>query len=69
MYRQQLVSVDGVQSDLMKLSYRVTQGGLLGPLLHLSYSKDMVTSVKNKLLPHADSMIICDKNPNVVAVI
>ena len=67
--RQQLVSVDGVQSDLMQLSCGVPQGSLLGPLLYLCYSNDMVTSVKNKLLLYADDSVIIssNKNPDVVA--
>ena len=67
--RQQLVSVNGVQSDFRQLSCGVPQGSLLGPLLYLCYSNDMVTSVKNKLLLYADDSVIisCDKNPDVVA--
>ena len=70
--RQQLVSVDGVQSELMKLSWGIPQWAclaLLGPLLYLCYSNDMVTSVKKKLLLYADDSVIiyCDKNADVVA--
>ena len=53
-YWHQLVSVDGVQSDFMQLSCGLPQGSLLGSLLYLCYSNDMVTSVKNKLLLYAD---------------
>ena len=67
--RRQLVQVDGIQSDLMQLSCGVPQGSLLGPLLYLIYSNDMVTSVKNLLLLYADDSVIisADKNPDVVA--
>ena len=67
--RQQLVSVDDVQSELMKLSCGVPEGSLLGPLLYPCYSNDMVTSVKNKLLLYADDSVIifCDKIADVVA--
>ena len=45
-----LVSVDDVQSDLMQLSCGVLQRSLLGPLLYLCYSNDMVTSVKKQTI-------------------
>ena len=53
----------------MQLSCGVPQGSLLGPLLYLCYSNDMVTSVKNKLLLYADDSVIIssDTNPDVVA--
>lgn len=67
--RQQLVQVDGVKSDLMRISCGVPQGSLLGPILYLCYSNDMVMSVENKLLLYADDSVIVasDKDPSVVA--
>ena len=67
--RQQLVQVDGVQSALLEVSCGVPQGSLLGPVLYLCYSNDMVMAVKNKLLLYADDSVIIasDKDPSVVA--
>lgn len=56
--RKQLVSVDEVSSDLEEITCGVPQGSLLGPLLYLCYSNDMVTSVHNKLLLYADDSVI-----------
>ena len=66
--RQQLVSVDGVQSEFRQLSCGVPQVRLLGPLLYLCYSNNLVTSVKNKLRLYSDVSVIisCDKNPDVI---
>ena len=67
--RQQLVSVDGISSDFQKITCGVPQGSLLGPLLYLCYSNDMVRSVRNKLLLYADDSVILvsDKDPSVVS--
>ena len=67
--RQQLVSIDGISSDFQKISCGVPQGSILGPLLYLCYSNDMVSSVRNKLLLYADDSVILvsNKDPQVVA--
>ena len=67
--RKQLVSIDDIHSDLKPLSCGVPQGSLLGPLLYLCYSNDMVTSVKNKLLLYADDSVIISShiNPDVIS--
>ena len=67
--RQQLVSIDGINSSLKQLSCGVPQGSLLGPLLYLCYSNDMETSVKNKLLLYADDSVIIasHKDPEVIS--
>ena len=67
--RQQIVEINGIRSDLMQFSCGVPQGSLLGPLLYLCYSNDMVTSVKNKLLLYADDSVIIssDSNPDMIA--
>ena len=62
--RQQIVEINGVRSDLMQLSCGAPQGSLLGPLLNLCYSNDMVTSVKHKLLLCADGSVIISSNTN-----
>jgi hypothetical protein len=67
--RQQLVCIEGNKSDLKEVPCGVPQGSLLGPLLYLCYSNDMVTSVQNKLLLYADDSVIIasDSDPDVVA--
>ena len=67
--RHQLVCIDDTESRLEEIPCGVPQGSLLGPLLYLCYSNDMVTAVKNKLLLYADDSVIItsDKNPETVA--
>ncbi len=68
-YRHQLVCVDGTESQLTEIPCGVPQGSLLGPLLYLCYSNDMVTAVKNKLLLYTDDSVIIagGKKPETVA--
>ena len=62
--RHQLVCIDDTESQLKEIPCGVPQGSLLGPLLYLCYSNDMVTAVKNKLLLYADdSVIIASDKP------
>ena len=67
--RQQLVYIDGINSNVKQLSCGVPQGSLLGPLLYLCYSNDMETSVQNKLLLYADDSVIISshKDPEVIS--
>ena len=67
--RQQLVSIDGINSSLKQLSCGVPQGSLLGPLLYLCYSNDMETSVHNMLLLYADDSVIISSHtdPEVIS--
>ena len=60
--RRQLVSVDGIFSEFQKITCGVPQGSLLGPLLYLCYSNDMVCSVRNRLLLYADDSVILVSN-------
>ena len=67
--RQQLVEINGISSEFQNISCGVPQGSLLGPLLYLCYSNDMVSSVRNILLLYADDSVILsfDKNPSVIS--
>ena len=46
--RKQSVSINGISSDPLNITSGVPQGSLLGPLLYLIYSNDMVLSIKHK---------------------
>ena len=67
--RNQSVTIKDVSSDPLDITSGVPQGSLLGPLLYLIYSNDMVLSIKHKLLLYADDSVIlvCDKNADVVS--
>ena len=67
--RKQIVSINGISSPALNIICGVPQGSLLGPLLYLIYSNDMVISVKHKLLLYADDSVIlvCDKDPSAVS--
>ena len=64
-HRSQIVNVNGVESDSLKLTCGVPQGSILGPLLFLCYVNDMPNSVDCMLLQYADdsALIISDKDP------
>ena len=66
--RQQLVSIDGINSSLEPLSCGVPQGSLLGPLLYLCYSNDMVSSVHNLLLLYADDSVIISSHTDPAVI-
>ena len=67
--RKQTVTINGISSDPLNITSGVPQGSLLGPLLYLIYSNDMVLSIKHKLLLYADDsvLLVCDKNPEAVS--
>ena len=48
--RQQLVNIDGTNSEPGIVTCGVPQGSLLGPLLFLCYVNDMPISIKCKLV-------------------
>ena len=56
--RTQLVNVNGVSSDVMKISCGVPQGSILGPLLFNLYVNDMCSSVDCKLILYADDSVL-----------
>ena len=63
--RQQIVSVNQVESKPMNISCGVPQGSILGPLLFLCYVNDMSSSVNCNLLLYADdsALFTSGKNP------
>lgn len=67
--REQIVNVNGVYSESMKVTCGVPQGSILGPLLFLCYINDMSIALKCKLFLYADDsgLVISDKNPNVIS--
>jgi len=67
--RQQIVSVNGTDSEPMSISCGVPQGSVLGPLLFLCYVNDMPISVNCKLLLYADdsALLVDGKNPSEIA--
>ena len=52
--RQQRVVVDGVFSESRPILSGVPQGSVLGPLLFLVYTSDMVVGLENKIVQYAD---------------
>jgi hypothetical protein len=54
--RKQIVSINGVDSDMCNVTYRVPQGSLLGPLLFLIYVNNMQIDIESdcKVLLYAD---------------
>ena len=67
--RQQLVNIDGINSEPGTVSCGVPQGSLLGPLLFLCYVNDMPISIKGKLLLYADdsAILVPGTDPNIIA--
>ncbi len=67
--RQQIVSVNGVDSENRGVTCGVPQGSLLGPLLFLCYVNDMEISVNCKLLLYADdsALLVSHKDPQVIS--
>ena len=66
--RQQVVSVNQVESKAIDVTCGVQQGSILGPLLFLCYVNDMSTSVNFNLLLCADdsARITSHKDPKVI---
>ena len=64
-HRSQIVNVNGVESDPLKLTCGVPHGSILGAVLFLCYVNDMPNSVDCMLLQYADdsASIISDKDP------
>ena len=69
--RQQLVNIDGTNSEPGTVSCGVPQGSLLGPLLFLCYVNDMPLSIKCKLLLYADdsAILVSGTDPKLISQI
>ena len=69
--RQQLVNVNGTESNPANISCGVPQGSILGPLLFLCYVNDMSISINSdcKLLLYADdsTIMFSHKNPEFIS--
>ena len=69
--RKQIVSINGVDSDMCNVTYRVPQGSLLGPLLFLIYVNNMQIDIESdcKVLLYADdtAILFSDKNTRVIS--
>ena len=52
--RQQIVTVEGVNSEPGFVKCGVPQGSILGPLLFLCYVNDMPISLRSKLMLYTD---------------
>jgi hypothetical protein len=58
--RSQVVSVNGIESDLLNIDYGVVQGSTLGPLLFLVYIDELARiNMEGDLLLYADDTAVC----------
>ena len=69
--RNQIVNVNGVESDPLANSCGVPQGSILGPLLFLCYVNDMPNSVNCLMLQYADdsALMYSDKDPEKIGYV
>jgi Reverse transcriptase (RNA-dependent DNA polymerase) len=64
--RSQVISINGVESEKLRVKYGVPQGSVLGPLLFLVYINDIFDlKLKGRLQLYADDVIIMYSNSNV----
>ena len=52
--KKQVVAVDGVKSETLKITAGVPQGSRLGPLLFIIYMNDIVDDIESDILIFAD---------------
>ena len=63
-----LVNIENKLSDFGKISCRVPQGSILGPLLFLIYINDMPQAVTSNLLLYADDSSILYQHKDIVQI-
>ena len=62
--RSQHVMVDGCRSKLVNVVSGVPQGSVLGPLLFLLYTSELLYMLENKLIGYADDSILMAHVPS-----
>ena len=69
--REQIVTVDGIDSSPGTVDCGVPQGSILGPLFFLCYINDMPISIKCKLMLYADdsALLVSGNDSNEIAQI
>ena len=55
--RSQHVMVDGCRSKLVDVVSGVPQGRVLGPLLFIVYTSELLSILENKLIGYADDLL------------
>ena len=68
-HREQVVTVNGIDSDPGTVNCGVPQGSILGPLLFLIYINDMNISLSCRLSLYADdsALLFSHRDANVIA--